>query len=146
MLRGEVWPTLVSENESQFKKIESQYPHFLKKISPFQSEIATDISRTFPAHPKFVNNEKGQMELFRVLKAYSNYDSQIGYCQVNYSIALRHQKSREKLILIGKKGNKFHCGNVVGSNAGRDCICRICLLNVQVGVSSLYFVFIILKH
>ena len=107
MLRGEVWPTLVSENESQFKKIESQYPHFLKKISPFQSEIATDISRTFPAHPKFVNNEKGQMELFRVLKAYSNYDSQIGYCQVNYSIALRHQKSREKLILIGKKGTNF---------------------------------------
>jgi hypothetical protein len=42
----------------------------VKRASKWQTEIAMDISRTFPAHPKFVENEKGQMELFRVLKAY----------------------------------------------------------------------------
>ena len=87
ILRGEVWPSLVSETMNDFKKLENEYRIQVSKISKFQREIANDISRTFPTHPKFTD-ERGQMELLRVLKAYSNYDVTVGYCQgMNFIVA-----------------------------------------------------------
>ena len=74
ILRGELWPTLVAESYDQITSLEDRYRLLSKRTSTWQAEIAADISRTFPAHPKFVNNERGQMELFRLLKAYSIYD------------------------------------------------------------------------
>ena len=80
ILRGELWPTLVAESYEQIKSLEDRYRLLSKRPSTWQAEIAADISRTFPAHPKFVNNERGQMELFRLLKAYSIYDPGNGSC------------------------------------------------------------------
>ena len=72
---------------NDFKKLENEYRIQVSKISKFQREIANDISRTFPTHPKFTD-ERGQMELLRVLKAYSNYDVTVGYCQgMNFIVA-----------------------------------------------------------
>jgi len=88
ILRGELWPTLVSDSHEQLRGLEDRYRLLVKRPSTWQAEIASDISRTFPAHPKFVNNERGQMELFRVLKAYSIYDPELGYCQgTNFIVA-----------------------------------------------------------
>mmetsp|Transcript_8975 Transcript_8975/g.19213 ORF Transcript_8975/g.19213 Transcript_8975/m.19213 type:complete len:756 (+) Transcript_8975:92-2359(+) len=42
--------------------------------------ITRDINRTFPEHP-FFSVEHGQQALFRVLKAYSLHDLEVGYCQ-----------------------------------------------------------------
>lgn len=42
--------------------------------------IRRDINRTFPEHPMF-SSEEGQEALFRVLKAYSLHDLEVGYCQ-----------------------------------------------------------------
>lgn len=42
--------------------------------------IQRDLSRTFPQHILFRGAE-GQEQLFNVLKAYSLYDTEIGYCQ-----------------------------------------------------------------
>ncbi|KAG1657940.1 hypothetical protein FOA52_000971 [Chlamydomonas sp. UWO 241] len=47
--------------------------------------IRRDIHRTFPEHPMFCGEEGGsnaaQEALFRVLKAYSLHDLEVGYCQ-----------------------------------------------------------------
>eukprot|EP00884_Botryococcus_braunii_P004172 jgi/Botrbrau1/13756/Bobra.0056s0013.2 len=42
--------------------------------------ISRDIHRTFPEHPQF-GFQQGQQALFRVLKAYSLHDLEVGYCQ-----------------------------------------------------------------
>lgn len=39
--------------------------------------ISRDINRTFPEHPQF-GFEQGQQALFRVLKAYSLHDLEVG--------------------------------------------------------------------
>ena len=43
--------------------------------------IMRDINRTFPEHP-FFGSSGGQTSLFRLLKAYSLQDIEVGYCQV----------------------------------------------------------------
>jgi hypothetical protein len=48
--------------------------------------IDKDVYRTFPEHQLFVG-EEGQKGLRNVLKAYSVYDSNIGYCQAMAPIA-----------------------------------------------------------
>ena len=62
----------------------------LLQISVGQEEvdevIGRDINRTFPEHPQF-GFEQGQQALYRVLKAYSLHDLEVGYCQVKpYSL------------------------------------------------------------
>ncbi|KAK9845160.1 hypothetical protein WJX84_009764 [Apatococcus fuscideae] len=56
----------------------------LLQISIGQEEvdeiITRDINRTFPEHPQF-GFQQGQQALFRVLKAYSLHDLEVGYCQ-----------------------------------------------------------------
>ncbi|KAK9806524.1 hypothetical protein WJX73_006950 [Symbiochloris irregularis] len=56
----------------------------LLQISIGQEEvddvIRRDIHRTFPEHPQF-GTARGQQLLFKVLKAYSLHDLEVGYCQ-----------------------------------------------------------------
>ncbi|ESO09622.1 hypothetical protein HELRODRAFT_143678, partial [Helobdella robusta] len=41
-----------------------------------------DVSRTFPKHKLFADEGgQGQTRLFNVMKAYSLYDQEVGYCQ-----------------------------------------------------------------
>jgi len=55
--------------------------------------ILQDLPRTFPCHP-WLNSDKGQASLRRVLVGYSFRDSEVGYCQVSivpdYKIRLYH--------------------------------------------------------
>ena len=45
-------------------------------------EIRRDLHRQFPSHEMFAKAEgSGQQDLFRVLKAYSIYKPEVGYCQ-----------------------------------------------------------------
>ncbi|XP_028941894.1 rab GTPase-activating protein 1-like, partial [Antrostomus carolinensis] len=47
-----------------------------------ESVITRDIHRTFPAHDYFKDTEgDGQESLYKICKAYSVYDEDIGYCQ-----------------------------------------------------------------
>ena len=42
-----------------------------------------NTARTFPTHPLFQSpNGKGQTALFNIMKVYSLYDRELGYCQV----------------------------------------------------------------
>jgi hypothetical protein len=54
----------------------------LTKKRQHEKAIARDLGRTFPHHQFFTDGQSiGQENLFNVLKAYSLYDPQVGYCQ-----------------------------------------------------------------
>ena len=45
-------------------------------------KIAKDLGRTFPGNEEFKSNhDSGKNRLYNVLKAYSAYDPETGYCQ-----------------------------------------------------------------
>ena len=81
-LRGEIWKLLckVHHSKSQYKRgiinkfIEQEDPQVVRKINK-------DLSRTFPGNPEFkLPADSGQNRLYNVLKAYSAYDPETGYC------------------------------------------------------------------
>ncbi|XP_023338421.1 LOW QUALITY PROTEIN: rab GTPase-activating protein 1-like [Eurytemora carolleeae] len=80
-LRGEVWQRLSGASETMDNTIEN-YKILVTKETPDEKVIFRDIHRTFPAHEFFKEaGGGGQEALYRISKAYSVYDSEIGYCQ-----------------------------------------------------------------
>ncbi|KAI0277605.1 rab-GTPase-TBC domain-containing protein [Russula aff. rugulosa BPL654] len=78
-LRGMVWQLMSASKDSE---MEATYLKFLKETSPHEKAITRDLGRTFPQHEFFTDGQGiGQENLFNVLKAYSIYDPQVGYCQ-----------------------------------------------------------------
>lgn len=61
----------------------SVYEH-LSKTQDLINEplIKKDIARTFPDHENFKDCKgKGQNGIFKILRAYAQFDSEVGYCQ-----------------------------------------------------------------
>lgn len=80
-LRGEVWQRFTGASSQQDEIVET-YRILITKESPDDKVILRDIHRTFPAHDFFKDSGgAGQESLYRIAKAYSVYDSEIGYCQ-----------------------------------------------------------------
>lgn len=62
--------------------LEDVYVELLKLSSPYEKMIVRDLARTFPKHDFFKGADgKGQQCLFNVMKAYSLFDPEVGYCQ-----------------------------------------------------------------
>ncbi|EDV27462.1 uncharacterized protein TRIADDRAFT_21193, partial [Trichoplax adhaerens] len=79
-LRGQVWQMLAGIVENT--DLLQTYSHLLTKESPSEKTILVDLGRTFPAHPMFKDQDgEGQSNLYRICKAYSVYDEEVGYCQ-----------------------------------------------------------------
>ena len=96
------WPITFGFSE------DSRY-NTLLQISVGQEEvdevIGRDINRTFPEHPQF-GFEQGQQALYRVLKAYSLHDLEVGYCQVGWgpnglASPAHHLQRRTRAIAFG---------------------------------------------
>ncbi|KAF8893306.1 rab-GTPase-TBC domain-containing protein [Infundibulicybe gibba] len=78
-LRGMMWQHMAASKDPE---LESMYLKLLKEMSPHEKAITRDLGRTFPHHDFFTDGQGiGQENLFNVLKAYSLYDPQVGYCQ-----------------------------------------------------------------
>lgn len=78
-LRGMLWQLMSASKDTS---LESEYAKYLKESSVHEKAIARDLGRTFPHHDFFRDGKGiGQENLFNVLKAYSLYDPEVGYCQ-----------------------------------------------------------------
>ncbi|KAL5485221.1 GYP5 [Sanghuangporus weigelae] len=78
-LRGMVWQLMSVSKDAD---LEATYLRLLKETSPHEKAILRDLGRTFPHHDYFTDGHGiGQENLFNVLKAYSLYDPEVGYCQ-----------------------------------------------------------------
>lgn len=89
-MRGTAWQLFanISDKKQKFKGL---YQDLILKIKnkdkalvniKEEEIIIRDLHRTFPRHQVFCNKlGEGQRALFRVLAAYSNYNSEIGYVQ-----------------------------------------------------------------
>ena len=70
------------KNKKQNKKVRNDVLYrqlIMSQLSAAKDrEIRQDVTRTFPELPVYMQ-EKGKEALFRVLMAYSIYDSEVGY-------------------------------------------------------------------
>jgi hypothetical protein len=78
-LRAQVWCRMCGVDANQLTEY---YQHLVSQSSPVEKIIERDIGRTFPQSDMFKEEGGiGQQSLFRVLKVYSLYDTEVGYCQ-----------------------------------------------------------------
>jgi len=78
-LRGKVWVLLC---KIQHQVDTPQYNALRTQDSPWAHQIDVDVSRAFRNHIMYKTRYgKGQCALFGLLKAYSNFDPVLGYCQ-----------------------------------------------------------------
>ncbi|SJX63743.1 related to GYP5-GTPase-activating protein (GAP) [Sporisorium reilianum f. sp. reilianum] len=78
-LRGMMWQLMSSSKNEEMEII---YAYYLKQVSTHEKAIRRDLNRTFPEQHYFQDGKGiGQENLFNVIKAYSLYDPEVGYCQ-----------------------------------------------------------------
>ncbi|KAI6459501.1 hypothetical protein MCOR16_010622 [Pyricularia oryzae] len=78
-LRGVVWTSMSGARDVA---LEEQFEYLSGESSPFECIISKDLGRSFPGVDMFREADgEGQRMLGRVLKCYSIYDPEIGYCQ-----------------------------------------------------------------
>ncbi|KAG0316717.1 hypothetical protein BGZ97_006435 [Linnemannia gamsii] len=81
--RAAAWSHLITKRSAGFDPNIRQIYHDMLEISSREEEqIDLDIPRTMHGHIMFRTRfGPGQCSLFKVLKAYSNYNNHVGYCQ-----------------------------------------------------------------
>ncbi|XP_034545553.1 ecotropic viral integration site 5 ortholog isoform X2 [Notolabrus celidotus] len=88
-LRAKCWPLLCGAtdrmklNETIYQTLDSQ-----PALQSWVDVIERDLDRQFPFHEMFLSKDgHGQRGLFRVLKAYTQYKPEEGYCQAQGPVA-----------------------------------------------------------
>eukprot|EP00392_Amoebophrya_sp_AT5.2_P004921 g4930.t1 len=82
-LRGSIWQKLAQSRELMLKYPKNLYEH-LKNVphAPCEPDIRRDTNRTFPKHVLYCDRQGvGQAQLLHVLRAYSIFNPEVGYCQ-----------------------------------------------------------------
>ncbi|XP_028315178.1 ecotropic viral integration site 5 ortholog isoform X2 [Gouania willdenowi] len=88
-LRAKCWPLLcgaaekMKQNQTLYKLLNSQ-----PGLESWVDVIKRDLDRQFPFHEMFLSKDgHGQRGLFEVLKAYTQYQPEDGYCQAQGPVA-----------------------------------------------------------
>lgn len=112
-LRGDMWALISKANRYLERSDQFTYLRlFSQDDIGNETQIKKDIHRTFPEHIMFKSEESyGQKGLLNILKAYSQFDTEIGYCQGMGFIAgilLMHMHSEELAFwaFVGVMDNK----------------------------------------
>ncbi|KAI8994580.1 rab-GTPase-TBC domain-containing protein [Pilobolus umbonatus] len=83
--RRDAWYYMITDcltSATNDNKLRSTYETLLQKESPHERQIDLDIPRTLRDHIMFKQRYgSGQRALFNVLRAFANYDEEVGYCQ-----------------------------------------------------------------
>ncbi|KAF8421407.1 rab-GTPase-TBC domain-containing protein [Tirmania nivea] len=98
-LRGVVWVSMSGARDSN---LEGLYDQLLGETSPYEHMIFKDIGRTGLEMFRQEGGE-GQRMLGRVLRAFSIYDTQIGYCQgLGFLVGplLMHMEEKEAFCVL----------------------------------------------
>ncbi|KAG2229616.1 rab-GTPase-TBC domain-containing protein [Thamnidium elegans] len=104
--RREAWYYLVTDclrNATSDYKLRSTYRELLSKETSHERQIDLDIPRTLRDHIMFKQRYgSGQRALFNVLRAFANYDEEVGYCQgmTNIVATILMYCEEEKAFLI----------------------------------------------
>ncbi|XP_055015148.1 ecotropic viral integration site 5 ortholog isoform X2 [Boleophthalmus pectinirostris] len=88
-LRAKCWP-LLSGASDQMKKHKDLYTLLDSQpaLTQWEDVIERDLDRQFPFHEMFVAKDgHGQRSLFQVLKAYTQFKPEEGYCQAQGPVA-----------------------------------------------------------
>ncbi|GAA6087014.1 rab GTPase-activating protein 1-like isoform X1 [Tachysurus ichikawai] len=91
-----------------------------RQDSPQEGVITRDIHRTFPAHDYFKDSDgDGQDSLYKICKAYSVYDEEIGYCQGQSFLAavlLLHMPEEQAFCVLVKIMYDYKLRNLYRNN------------------------------
>ncbi|KAF7732155.1 hypothetical protein EC973_006410 [Apophysomyces ossiformis] len=104
--RRDAWYYLCSDGLQQAKnddKLREAYTDLLSRPTSHERQIDLDIPRTMHGHIMFRERYgSGQRALFNVLRAFANYDEDVGYCQgmTNVAAMLLMYCEEEKAFLI----------------------------------------------
>jgi len=79
--RGIKWLNLLQGRELRQKFAGGVYHKLSQCPSPWTRQILKDINRTFPSLDFFRSSPSRKQTLFRIIKAYSVYDGDVGYAQ-----------------------------------------------------------------
>eukprot|EP00761_Pharyngomonas_kirbyi_P002239 gb/GECH01002243.1/.p1 GENE.gb/GECH01002243.1/~~gb/GECH01002243.1/.p1 ORF type:complete len:629 (+),score=180.76 gb/GECH01002243.1/:1-1887(+) len=100
-VRGVAWYHMTNARRLQ-KQEPQRYDQLKHQNTPDSGQIDNDIERTFRDHILFHERfGERQTALFNVLRAYSNYNPTLGYCQGMATIAaflLMHVKNEERVF------------------------------------------------
>jgi hypothetical protein len=118
VLRGVVWQLLAGCEDDN--NLLEKYRVLVTLESTYEKSIEKDIFRTFPANKNFKGSQSlGQISLYRVCKAYANYDFKIGYCQgFSFIIAslLLHMPEEQAFCVFVKIMNNYGLKNLFKSD------------------------------